>query len=330
MDGDYYIKLIYKAIKNEISSDELKQLDKWTNESNANLELREEIELSWQLSSSSDDAFEIDVEGDLRKVKLKLESPKVLAPQTKPKVRSLLSRRLAIAASFLFLACASYFLLFQNDSNTTQVIASQSQSKVIDLEDGSKVWLNKNSEIEISASFGESDRSLRLKGEAFFEVSRNENLPFEIKTSKSTVTVLGTSFNVKELKNQLSVIVRSGKVKLSDSVNEVILEKNEIGVHDYTSSKVFKESVRSNNAESWRTNKVKFVKQKLRDVLTELEALYNVSFEVASPAVLDCDITLLINSTEFSKVLEDICDTLSMESEKTNPNTIRLINGSCQ
>ena len=66
------------------------------------------------------------------------------------------------------------------------------------LSDGTKVWLNASSTLEYPASFeGKKERRVRLTGEAFFEVSRNEKCPFYVETgNQESVQVLGTSFNL--------------------------------------------------------------------------------------------------------------------------------------
>jgi len=329
MDEDFYIKLIYKALKNEISTEELETLKVWTNTSNENAMLREEIELSWQLGAE-EEAFDIDVDSDLQKVKSQMNNASDGNRTEKGKVVSLLGRRIAIAASFLFLLTASYSIFLNGGKESSQLISSNTKVQVIDLKDGSKVYLNKNSELEIASDFGKGNRKLKLKGEAFFEVAKNEALPFEVTCAESVVTVLGTSFNIKEQTDKLSVIVNTGKVRLSGDGQQMELVKNEIGVHNYNANSITKEKTTSANASSWQSNKVKFSQKPLSEILNELEILYDVQFEVANSEVMDCKLTLLIYSNQLSDVLKEICDNLDMNQENVNAQTIRLSNGSCQ
>ena len=65
------------------------------------------------------------------------------------------------------------------------------------LADGTKVYLNSGTELEFPSRFSKEKRQVILKGEAYFEVARNENKPFIVQVNEMAVKVLGTSFNVK-------------------------------------------------------------------------------------------------------------------------------------
>ncbi len=65
------------------------------------------------------------------------------------------------------------------------------------LADGTKVYLNSGTELEFPSRFSKEKRQVTLKGEAYFEVARNENKPFIVQVNEMAVKVLGTSFNVK-------------------------------------------------------------------------------------------------------------------------------------
>jgi len=330
MHEDFYIELIYKNLKGDISANEKTQLDQWLAADKGNSMLQEEIVLSWQLADKGLD-IDLDVEADLLSVKSKMNKGSKIKPSQKiTKVRNLWPRRLAIAASFLFLATASFWV-FNMQSNSPNIIVSQGEMKVIDLLDGSKVWLNKNSELSIAADFSKHNRNVSLTGEAFFKVEKNPNLPFIIKTQNSSVTVLGTSFNVKERKKKLTVAVESGKVRLSEEGGQSVdLIKGDIGIHLYESNTLAKNTLSSENANSWKDDRIKFSQQPLSQVIKELEFLYNTSITLDNTSIEDCEVSVLINSTSFPVVLDKICNTLDMKSEKTSSNSIRLLNGSCQ
>ncbi|MEZ5172687.1 MAG: FecR domain-containing protein [Bacteroidia bacterium] len=92
------------------------------------------------------------------------------------------------------------------------------QSLEIFLPDSSKVILEPGSELRLDEkSYAQSARTLELDGSALFDVMRNENSPFTIKTSRTEVRVLGTSFLVSDRKSSdtASVTVITGKVRFS-------------------------------------------------------------------------------------------------------------------
>lgn len=65
----------------------------------------------------------------------------------------------------------------------------------ITLSDGTEVWLNAESSLEFPSAFTGNHREVRLKGEAYFKVARNEQAPFIVTSDKMNVRVLGTEFN---------------------------------------------------------------------------------------------------------------------------------------
>jgi ferric-dicitrate binding protein FerR (iron transport regulator) len=103
-----------------------------------------------------------------------------------------------------------------------EVNNSEFTNRVV-LEDGTVILLKPNSSIEYPAKFSDIDRKVTLKGEAFFDVTKDKTRPFIISTSELTVKVLGTSFNVMayEGAKEISVAVKTGKVSVVKSKGEV-------------------------------------------------------------------------------------------------------------
>lgn len=107
------------------------------------------------------------------------------------------------------------------------------------LSDGTAIMLKPNSSIVYPRDFAEHERKIELKGEAFFDVTKDKSRPFIISTSAVTVKVLGTSFNVMayEGAKEVSVAVKTGKVSVvksrkvmpseAETTDEVILTPNQ-------------------------------------------------------------------------------------------------------
>ena len=85
------------------------------------------------------------------------------------------------------------------------------QRAVITLTDGTVARLNVGSTLVVLGGFGNSERAVRLEGEAFFEVVRDERLPFVVRTDQATVQVLGTSFNVHAYRKEPMHVAGSGR-----------------------------------------------------------------------------------------------------------------------
>lgn len=79
------------------------------------------------------------------------------------------------------------------------ITASSTDGKVkeIVLPDGSKVWLNQSATLRYPREFSNTERDVFLDGEAYFEVTKNRQCPFIVKSEAMRIKVLGTTFNFK-------------------------------------------------------------------------------------------------------------------------------------
>lgn len=114
-----------------------------------------------------------------------------------------------------------------------------SGKRSISLPDGSKVILNENSQLSYSGDFNENTREVKLTGEAFFDIARDESRPFIVRTGQVETTVLGTAFNVKAFPElaKVEVTVVRGRVKVGNDATTfgVITPNQQIDVNTITS-----------------------------------------------------------------------------------------------
>nr|MBA4167766.1 FecR domain-containing protein [Chitinophagaceae bacterium] len=140
--------------------------------------------------------------------------------------------RLRVAAMVLaaigFLALT--YLTAEKMYSRTVTFAALDESKSETLPDGSVAVLNKNSSITYAGHFQGSKRKIHLKGEGFFTVAADRNKPFTIDINDVTVTVLGTSFNIKNINGKTEVVVESGSVKVERQNRKLILRSGEKAV----------------------------------------------------------------------------------------------------
>ena len=92
-----------------------------------------------------------------------------------------------------------YYTSFSSSKNIVSTKTFPQDIRLLRLPDGSRIWVNQNTEIEYPKQFASNERVISLKGEAFFEVARDTSRPFIITSGEIRTTVLGTSFNVKAL-----------------------------------------------------------------------------------------------------------------------------------
>ena len=153
--------------------------------------------------------------------------------------------------------------------------------------DGSSVYLRENSELSYPEVFASSVREVKIKGEAFFEVTPNSEQPFIVDASGLSVKVLGTSFSVQtsDQGNEISVILVEGKVSLNNAHEKELVQlhpnqKADYFVNDehYTVTEVDSERLTS-----WRKGIIFYDNASLDEIVRLIEQTYKVSLIYTRP-----------------------------------------------
>ena len=152
------------------------------------------------------------------------------------------------------------------------------------LSDGTRVWLNAESELDFPVNFVSQERVVKLKGEAFFEVHPDAEHPFIVETKNVKMRVLGTSFNVKAYDNEEAVwtTLLTGKVKVSSVEEEsesVILTPGMQALWQEEDMKMtVKEKVNTEHFIAWKNGLFMFDNEDISAVVRVLERWYDVKF----------------------------------------------------
>ena len=128
-------------------------------------------------------------------------------------------------------------------------------------------------------------RQVNLEGEAYFEVTRNEDKPFVVHTEYLDIEVLGTSFNVYsyERENVMEMALISGRIKIqtcSDPSRVVYLKPNEKALFNKESGIITVEKTDNRFETAWLRGDLVFRSTKLSDVLAKLERRYGVNIHL--------------------------------------------------
>ncbi|WP_425391059.1 FecR family protein [Ekhidna sp.] len=224
-----------------------------------------------------------------------------------------------IAASIALLAAIGIAFFWLQNDNTEQLIAAEMQVQA--LEDGSMVTLNAGSELSYPKAFSnEETREVELKGEAFFEVEKNPEKPFIIKTPTVQVQVLGTSFSVRSLDGEAtsSVIVASGSVEVKFGESSLVLSPDEKAILDRSSSRLFKVTNDDPNYLAWKTKQFVFDDTSLEKVVENLSNAYQVDIRLKTDIIRDCPVTVSFDNQSLDAILEILSATLDLTVEKTS------------
>ena len=123
---------------------------------------------------------------------------------------------MAIGVGWMSHYLFSSMKLTNQQAEMKQIEATKGQIKEIFLADGTHVWLNSDSKLSFPSQFSADNRQVELQGEAFFEVTANEEKSFLVKTKNHTVKVVGTQFNICEYPESkiIETTLVEGKVKI--------------------------------------------------------------------------------------------------------------------
>jgi hypothetical protein len=158
------------------------------------------------------------------------------------------------------------------------------------LSDGTKVWLNAQTEIQFPEKFGKNKREIKLiSGEAYFAVTKNKNRPFDVYLNNGAkVEVLGTEFNVMAYQDEdeIQTTLVEGSVKFAKNNDEIILKPGEqSGLHVETGQIQVRE-VKTDIYTAWKNGKFVFNREPMESVLRKMSRWYGIQVICDDEAVL--------------------------------------------
>lgn len=159
----------------------------------------------------------------------------------------------------------------------------------LELSDGTRIWLNAESELRFPVQFVGGQRDVYLKGEAYFDVRKDTARRFVVHLNESNVTVLGTSFNVKAYgdENYIYTTLIEGRVRFTAEKDrqQVMLKPGMQSVLDLASGKTEIKEVDVEQYVAWRQGRFVFASTTLEDLMSQLKRWYDIDVEYVVPDV---------------------------------------------
>lgn len=257
-------KLLYKYIEGVASEDEIKEVVDWLDKSEDNVAYYINCHKLYDTVIMNS----IDEEHKTKRFSIKRISIEIAK----------------IAAVALVFFCVDFFLSKPKTESqpvllTQTVSVPAGQHIELILPDSTKVWVNACSKIVYPTTFASDNRIVELEGEAFFDVSKNKDLPFIVKTQNADVKVLGTEFNVlsSSESNSLYVSLIEGSVELnskylSDSYIMKPGEMMKLEDGEFTVSRI-----KDMDYFEWRNGVMCFKNVKIGDMLERLASQFGVN-----------------------------------------------------
>lgn len=178
------------------------------------------------------------------------------------------------------------------------------QTLKLALPDGSAVLLNSNSTLKMASNFGSTNRTVRLTGEAFFDVYHNKALPFIVEAKNSHIEVLGTTFNISAfandrysqttlIKGSVAVNTANEKMKISPGQQAVVREDASISINP---------NVDISRVLAWKEGYFRFKDESIENILRDLVRWYEIKSIEIEPGIKD----KFTGSLKRSKQLQDV------------------------
>ena len=223
------------------------------------------------------------------------------------------------AAAILILAISLFWL---NQPAPQQTLASGQSVINQKLADGSEITLNKQSSLHYPKTFKGKTRSVELKGEAFFNISPDKSKPFIIDVKDVLVTVVGTSFNVREDSSYVEVLVETGIVKVSHEGKEVTLQAGEKIKMPFAGAVAAKEKVSDKLHNYYRTKEFVCDDTPLWKLVQVLNEAYKTNIVFGKEELKDLRMNTTFYNESLDQVLEVIHLTFNITVRKENGRII--------
>ncbi|MEO6521226.1 MAG: FecR family protein [Mucilaginibacter sp.] len=178
------------------------------------------------------------------------------------------------------------------------------------LDDGTTIYLNNRSVIHYNADFGKAKREISLQGEAFFDVTKNADVPLFIHVGAITIEVKGTAFNVLEHREQKQVEIAliRGKIEVSGTPGQdknIPLNPHQKMIVSATSYQILAlDTIKQAATLQWTRDSLVFKKEKLINLVILLERKYQVKIEIHNEKLKLKQFSGVIKNEQLTEALD--------------------------
>lgn len=303
-------ELLINYCKGTITEHEKEALEKWLSADAEHLHFMNSFQQMW---NEMDQDPTIEVCNDRS---FSLLTKKIALSKKRANLRVLYKTMLA--ASVLLILMVGSFVVYQDfyGNKSKQYYAANGNIEV-ELPDHSIVSIHQGSRLQFSSSFLGMDRKVKLEGEAFFDVTKNPELPFVVETNGVAVRVLGTKFNLdatNESKGVRLAVVEGKVLFIAGNANssEIIVNGGEMAEWNVKQAHFISSSI-DHNLLFWKTGKLYFNEQDLTYVLNTISDNFGVNFKLDNPELRKLKLKAQFNGESLDDILASISFALNIE-----------------
>jgi len=218
---------------------------------------------------------------------------------------------------------------YSSNAVLNQVVVPFGQRQKVLLSDGTLVQLNSGSTLTFPATFEGRTREVYLKGEGFFDVFKNTEVPFIVKTDMVEIKVLGTRFNVSAYEDEkvTSTVLVEGKVNVSEknkmfSNKQYTLAPGQGCFYSFDEQNSVVKEVDINDYILWKDGLYNFKNLTLSEVVNRVHKYYNLSIEIQGDKLSKTLISgKLVLSNDINEVMQYLSKTMEARFTKSTDGT---------
>lgn len=306
--------LIEKHLRGVANPAEEAELQSWRSANAENQRHFKEVKRLDTAMQSMDFGLQADTNSEWQKLRRQIGKQEAKVVAMKPRFNYL-----RIAAMFALLLATGWLIKTQflaGNANTfaAEYTVAKGKTEVVELADGTKVHLNADSKLAVFSDFNETERRVKLTGEAFFEVAKNKEVPFLIQTGEVTTRVVGTAFNLTAYPDNgmVAINVTEGVVEFADADEKVRLTANKAANFDVTSGKI-KEVPFQQSELAWQQGGLVFKNEPFALILKDLERKFDVKIADKSGS----EKRMLTEAVEANESAKDVLNRLALTANLT-------------
>lgn len=286
-EKEHIEQLITRNLSAEASHKEFEELARWIGQSYENLNRFMELKNVWDAAHPAFDLQGVHPDDALKKVQSRIAQAR----------RQRLGRKLldgwrwiaAVIAIPLLVSTIWFSMRGERGADAPhyqEVTALYGTRTRIVLPDSSVAWLNGGSNMRYPSAFTDGARMIEMEGEAYFQVSADEQYPFVVRTARMDVVATGTEFNVEAFadENQTAVTLTKGAVSVNIAGKQANMAPNERLVYEHATEqyRVFKGD--TYKWCSWKDGVLAFRNDPLSYVFKRLGQVHNIEF-IVDPSI---------------------------------------------
>jgi ferric-dicitrate binding protein FerR (iron transport regulator) len=284
--------LLARYITKNATDEEIKQFEKLISESAEHKEVYESAYKLWEESEHFAFEKEYDVNKEWSNTAVKIRKKKSVKRNLYAAFRYAAVVLLTILVSYQYFNQASNQDL---DVAWHKIYVPKGEQTTLTLADGTKVNLNSETHFSYPANYSAFNRKTRLNGEAFFDVVKDPDHPFEVESKYQTVKVFGTGFNVKAYdgSDRSITTLLHGKVSvyLPNDEELIALKPNQQSVLNHSTQKIALFNIDNDIDVCWKDGVHYFKNIGFEELIQQIERWYGVKIVLSSERLKDVRFT---------------------------------------